>query len=35
MCVSCLEHATDPSLSAEDWTLILEVCDLINETDEG
>lgn len=29
------EKATDGSLQAEDWTLNMEICDIINETDEG
>ncbi|KAG5450951.1 TOM1-like protein 2 [Clonorchis sinensis] len=29
------ERATDSGQSAEDWSLILEICDTINETDEG
>ncbi|XP_035888764.1 TOM1-like protein 2 isoform X6 [Phyllostomus hastatus] len=31
----CLEKATDGSLQSEDWTLNMEICDIINETDEG
>jgi len=30
-----IERATDSSLPSEDWALILEICDIINETDEG
>ncbi|TWW69931.1 TOM1-like protein 2 [Takifugu flavidus] len=29
------EKATDGGLQAEDWTLNMEICDIINETDEG
>ncbi|XP_059005783.1 TOM1-like protein 2 isoform X4 [Mustela nigripes] len=31
----CLEKATDGSLQSEDWTLNMEICDIINETEEG
>nr|XP_046161880.1 TOM1-like protein 2 isoform X1 [Oncorhynchus gorbuscha] len=31
----CLEKATDGGLQAEDWTLNMEICDIINETEEG
>ncbi|XP_061765044.1 TOM1-like protein 2 isoform X2 [Nerophis ophidion] len=31
----CIERATDGSLPAEDWTLNMEICDLINETEDG
>ncbi|KAK6312233.1 hypothetical protein J4Q44_G00178970 [Coregonus suidteri] len=30
-----LENATDGGLQAEDWTLNMEICDIINETEEG
>lgn len=30
-----IEQATDASLSSENWGLNMEICDLINETDEG
>ncbi|OCT85515.1 target of Myb protein 1 [Xenopus laevis] len=30
-----IEKATDGSLRAEDWGLNMEVCDIINETEEG
>ncbi|XP_033023723.1 TOM1-like protein 2 isoform X1 [Lacerta agilis] len=30
-----LEKATDGSLQNEDWTLNMEICDIINETEEG
>uniref|UniRef100_A0A3B3XNI6 Target of myb1 like 2 membrane trafficking protein n=1 Tax=Poecilia mexicana TaxID=48701 RepID=A0A3B3XNI6_9TELE len=36
--VSCVlppERATDGGLQSEDWTLNMEICDIINETDEG
>lgn len=29
------EKATDGSLPSEDWTLNMEICDIINETEEG
>ncbi|CAL8103634.1 unnamed protein product [Calicophoron daubneyi] len=29
------ERATDSGQTSEDWSLILEICDTINETDEG
>ncbi|XP_041085277.1 TOM1-like protein 2 isoform X4 [Polyodon spathula] len=31
----CIEKATDGSLQSEDWALNMEVCDIINETEEG
>ncbi|XP_078096384.1 TOM1-like protein 2 isoform X9 [Mustelus asterias] len=31
----CIERATDGSLQTEDWTLNMEICDIINETEEG
>ena len=34
-CCCCLERATDEKLASEDWALNLEICDIINETDEG
>ncbi|XP_076312139.1 TOM1-like protein 2 isoform X1 [Tachypleus tridentatus] len=30
-----IEQATDASLASENWALNMEICDLINETDEG
>ena len=30
-----IERATDSSLASEDWALILEICDTINETEDG
>lgn len=30
-----LEEATDVTLNSEDWALNMEICDYINETDEG
>ncbi|XP_071975971.1 TOM1-like protein 2 isoform X5 [Engystomops pustulosus] len=30
-----MEKATDGSLQSEDWTLNMEICDIINETEEG
>ncbi|XP_048377101.1 target of Myb protein 1 isoform X1 [Stegostoma tigrinum] len=30
-----VEQATDGSLQAEDWGLNMEICDIINETEEG
>ncbi|KAK2499578.1 hypothetical protein MC885_010060, partial [Smutsia gigantea] len=34
-CSRSLEKATDGSLQSEDWTLNMEICDIINETEEG
>uniref|UniRef100_A0A671SY41 Target of myb1 like 2 membrane trafficking protein n=1 Tax=Sinocyclocheilus anshuiensis TaxID=1608454 RepID=A0A671SY41_9TELE len=31
----CIEKATDGSLQSEDWTLNMEICDIVNETEEG
>ncbi|XP_067859065.1 TOM1-like protein 2 isoform X7 [Heptranchias perlo] len=31
----CIERATDGSLQTEDWALNMEICDIINETEEG
>ncbi|KAL0993114.1 hypothetical protein UPYG_G00103380 [Umbra pygmaea] len=31
----CIEKATDGGLQAEDWALNMEICDIINETEEG
>ncbi|XP_055040299.2 TOM1-like protein 2 isoform X1 [Misgurnus anguillicaudatus] len=31
----CIEKATDGSLQNEDWMLNMEICDIINETEEG
>uniref|UniRef100_H3B1F2 Target of myb1 like 2 membrane trafficking protein n=1 Tax=Latimeria chalumnae TaxID=7897 RepID=H3B1F2_LATCH len=31
----CREKATDGSLQSEDWALNMEICDIINETEEG
>lgn len=30
-----IEQATDPSLDSENWGLNMEICDAINDTDEG
>ncbi|CAG2122375.1 unnamed protein product, partial [Medioppia subpectinata] len=30
-----IEQATDPSLASENWALNMEICDHINDTDEG
>jgi len=30
-----LESATDGSLPSENWTLNMEICDIINETEDG
>lgn len=32
---SSIEKATDGSLQSEDWTLNMEICDIINETEDG
>ena len=29
------EQATDGGLASENWALNMEICDVINETDEG
>lgn len=34
-CFFFLEKATDGSLQSEDWTLNMEICDIINETEDG
>uniref|UniRef100_A0A8C0JCX9 Target of myb1 like 2 membrane trafficking protein n=1 Tax=Chelonoidis abingdonii TaxID=106734 RepID=A0A8C0JCX9_CHEAB len=34
-CIGFTEKATDGSLQSEDWTLNMEICDIINETEEG
>ncbi|XP_064178955.1 TOM1-like protein 2 isoform X1 [Anguilla rostrata] len=31
----CIEKATDGSLQSEDWALNMEICDIINETEDG
>lgn len=31
----CSDKATDGSLEGEDWALNMEICDIINETDDG
>uniref|UniRef100_A0A8C7F8S7 Target of myb1 like 2 membrane trafficking protein n=1 Tax=Oncorhynchus kisutch TaxID=8019 RepID=A0A8C7F8S7_ONCKI len=31
----CIERATDGSLQNEDWALNMEICDIINETEDG
>jgi len=30
-----IEKATDVSQASEDWTLYMEICDVINSTEEG
>uniref|UniRef100_A0A4W4ECK3 Target of myb1 membrane trafficking protein n=1 Tax=Electrophorus electricus TaxID=8005 RepID=A0A4W4ECK3_ELEEL len=30
-----IEHATSPTLQSEDWGLNMEICDIINETEDG
>lgn len=30
-----IEQATEPSLPSEDWASFMEICDMINDTDEG
>lgn len=29
------EYATSSSLQSEDWALNMDICDIINETEEG
>lgn len=29
------ERGTDGSQASENWAILMEVCDIINETDEG
>jgi len=29
------EHATDASLASENWALNMEICDIINDTEDG
>ncbi|GAA6101055.1 TOM1-like protein 2 isoform X1 [Tachysurus ichikawai] len=31
----CIEKATDGSLQSEDWTINMEICDIINDTEDG
>jgi hypothetical protein len=31
----CIEKATDAEQATENWSLLLEICDIINETEEG
>ncbi|XP_031426247.1 TOM1-like protein 2 isoform X2 [Clupea harengus] len=31
----CIEKGTDGSLQGEDWALNMEICDIINETEDG
>ncbi|VEL42250.1 unnamed protein product, partial [Protopolystoma xenopodis] len=33
--LNLVERATDSGQPAEDWALILEICDALNETDDG
>lgn len=35
MHVSFLEQATDGTLASENWALNMEICDLVNETEDG
>ncbi|XP_076154526.1 TOM1-like protein 2 isoform X1 [Alosa pseudoharengus] len=34
-CLCITEKATDGSLQSEDWSLNMEICDIINETEDG
>jgi len=36
-CVTCIlpEKATDVSQASEDWALYMEICDVINSTEDG
>uniref|UniRef100_A0AAZ3QHX2 VHS domain-containing protein n=1 Tax=Oncorhynchus tshawytscha TaxID=74940 RepID=A0AAZ3QHX2_ONCTS len=33
--LTALEYATSSSLQSEDWALNMDICDIINETEEG
>lgn len=33
--VCLLDKATDVTLTSEDWGLNMEICDLINDTEDG
>lgn len=35
MLIHVSEKATSAALQAEDWSLNLEICDIINETEDG
>ena len=37
VCVNCdqTEKATDVSQASEDWALYMEICDVINSTEDG
>ena len=35
LCFKNTERATDASMPDEDWALNMEICDLINEQDDG
>lgn len=35
MIIFVIEQATDATLASENWSLNMEICDLVNETEEG
>lgn len=35
ICLVISESATDGNLPSENWTLNMEICDIINETEDG
>ena len=34
-CLLSTERATDSNLPSEDWALFIEICDIINDTEDG
>lgn len=35
VCLGLSEQATDANLPSENWALNMEICDIINETEDG